>query len=146
MAELEMNNSITSFIRDLEKTANNIPQLCKAMLAAEADVLEPALRAALTSKGLVDTGKLRASIGRSSRKNGTELLVGPSGNHHSYLSKKGQGGIIRSGHLGYIHEYGAPRLGIRPTLWMRSTIIKMGGKAIDAAESEYEKYLKNNNL
>lgn len=146
MARIEMNDSITTFIRDLEKVASNVPHLCKQMMSAEADVVEPALRAALTAKGLVDTGKLRSSIGRSSRKNGTELLVGPSGDHHSYISRRGLADTLRSGHLGYIHEYGAPQRGIQPKFWMRTAIFKVRGKALDAAEAVHDKYLKDNNL
>lgn len=146
MARLEMNNSITSFIRDLERAADNIPQLRKRMLEAEADILEPALRSAITSRGLVDTGVLRDSIGRSFRKKGTELLVGPSGAHHRYISRNWTAETVRAGHVGYIHEYGAPQKGIRPKLWMKTTVLKVGGKALGAAEAEYEKYLKNNNL
>lgn len=146
MARLEMNNSMTTYIRDLEKLADDTPQLCKEMLNAEADVVEPALRAAIASKGLVDTGTLQSAIGRSSRKNGRELLVGPSGYHHSYVPKSGPARRVRAGHVGYIHEYGAPQQGIRPKKWMRSTIAQVRSKALNAAEAAHDKFLRDNNL
>lgn len=145
MATLEMNDSITTLISDLENAADQVPELRTQMLHAEADVVEPALRSAISSHGLVASGTLRDSIGRSSRKKGTVLLVGPSGVHHRYIRKSGSG-EVRSGHVGYVHEYGAPSRGIRPKKWMSGAVIAVTGKAVDAAEKVHDEYLKQHNL
>lgn len=145
MATLEMNNSITSMIRDLEEAAEQIPELRKRILNVQADIVEPALRSAVTSAGLVDSGILRSSIGRSSRKRGTEIHVGPTGTHHRYIQKSGSG-EVRSGHVGYIHEYGAPSRGIRPKKWMSKAIAGVSDEALNAAEAAHDEYMKNHNL
>lgn len=146
MAKLEMNNSITTLLSDVLDAADEIPQLRKQILEAQADIVEPALKASLSSEGLVDTGQLRDSIGRSTRKNGTEIRIGPSGVHHRKVSRSGRVQVLRNGHLGYIYEYGAPGRGIRPRKWMSKTISRTRGKALDAAEAANDQYLKKHNI
>lgn len=145
MAHLEMNSSITSLIKDLAAAVDGIPELRKQILNAQADLVEPALRSSLTSEGLVRTGTLRDSIGRSSRKHGTEIRVGPSGVHHRYVRISGSG-EARSGQVGYVHEYGAPSRGIRPKQWMAKAVERVSDDALKAAESVHDQYLKNHNL
>ena len=146
MARLEMNNSITTLLSDILDAADEIPQLRKQILADQADIVEPALKASLSSEGLVDTGQLRDSIGRSTRKSGTEIRIGPSGVHHRKVSRSGRVQELRNGHLGYIYEYGAPGREIRPRKWMSKTISRTRGKALDAAQAANDQYLKKHNL
>lgn len=146
MASLEMNDSIAALLSDILGAAEDFPQLRKQILEDQADIVEPALKASLTSEGLVDTGGLRDSVGRFTRKNGTEIRIGPSGVHHRKVSRSGSVNELRNGHLGYIHEYGAPGRGIRPKKWMSKTISRMRGKALDAAEAANDQYLKKHNL
>lgn len=142
---MEMNDSITTLIEDLGRAADSTPELREAMLHAQADILEPALRSRLNSLGLVKTGKLMDSIGRTRGRKGEVLLVGPSGVHHRYIRRSGSG-EVRSGHVGYVHEYGAPSRGIRPKGWMSGAVMSVAGKAVDAAEKVHDEYLKKHNL
>ena len=146
MASLEMNNSVTTLISDLMGAAEDLPELRRQILKEQVDIVEPALRNAITGEGLVDTGELRESIGRSTRKNGTEIRIGPSGIHHRRVSRSGRVHQLRNGHLGYIYEYGAPGRGIRPRRWMSKTVSRVKGSAIDAAETAHDQYLKKHNL
>lgn len=146
MASLDMNNSITTLLSDILGAAEDFPQLRKQILEDQADIVEPALKASLASEGLVDTGDLRDSIGRSTRKNGTEIRIGPSGIHHRRVSRSGRIQELRNGHLGYIYEYGAPGRGIRPRKWMSKAVSRTRGKALDAAETANNQYLKKHNL
>lgn len=146
MASLEMNNSVTTLMSDLLDFANDTPELRRQILKEQADIVEPALRNAITGEGLVDTGVLRTSIGRTTRKSGAEIRIGPSGVHHRKASRSGRVHQLRNGHLGYIYEYGAPGRGIRPRRWMSKTVSRVKGAAIDAAETAHDQYLKKHNL
>ena len=146
MAQIEYNNSITTLISDLESFADAVPEMGKQMLQAEADIVEPELRKALTSDGLVLSGRLKSSIGRSTRNKGMTVLIGPSGTHHMYATRAGKARLLRAGHLGYIHEYGAPRRNIRGRKWMSKTVQKSQAKALDAAEKVHDEYMKKHNL
>lgn len=143
MAQLEYNNAISELIRDLDNFAEAAPEMGKQMLLAEADVVEPALRQA-SPRGL--SGRLRDSIGRTVRKKGTQILLGPTGEHHKYVTRSGRAGLLRAGHLGYILEYGALRRNILGRKWMSKTVQKTQGRALDAAEKVRDEYLKKHNL
>ena len=145
MAQMEVNDGLENLIRDLEAAAEDLPDLRRTILNAQADLVEPALRSAVGSSGLVRSGKLRDSIRRSSRKQGTEIHVGPTGVHHRYLRISGSGKAM-SGHVGYIHEYGAPSRGIRPKKWMAGAVAGVSEKAYKAAETAHDEYMKNHNL
>lgn len=145
MAQLEY-NGVADLIRDLSSFAEAVPEMGKRMLEAEADVVEPALKQSLASEGLIKTGRLRSSIDRSVKKKGTEIRLGPAGEHHKYVSRAGRVGVLRAGHLGYILEHGAPRRNIRGRKWMSKTVLKTQGRALAAAETVRDEYLKNHNL
>lgn len=146
MARFEVTyNSVTSLIADLERAAHNIPELRDLMLDAEVNIVKPALQSAVTVYGLVDTGKLRDSIGESKRAKGSIRMVGPKGTHHRYIPVSGDGDA-RSGHIGYIFEYGFPGRGIYGRLWMSRTVKSVADKAVDAAETAHDEYMKNHNL
>lgn len=145
MAQMEVNDGIDALIRDLGGTADELPDLRRSILNAQADLVEPALRSAVGSAGLVRSGKLRDSIRRSNRKQGTEIHVGPTGVHHRYLRISGSG-MATSGNVGYVHEYGAPSRGIRPKKWMAGAVAGVSAEAHKAAETAHDEYMKNHNL
>lgn len=146
MASLEMNNSITSLLTDLENAAEDLPELSRQILKEQADIVEPALRSAISAEGLVDSGQLQSSIGRSTRKKGLEIRIGPSGERIPKVSRTGRVHKVRNGHLGYIYEYGAPGRGIRPRKWMSSTVSRVKAAAYGAAEAANDQHLKKHNL
>lgn len=146
MAQLEFNETITLLIRDLDNFAEATPEMGKQMLLAEADVLEPALRQSLSSAGLVRTGRLQKSIGRTVKNKGKIILLGPTGEHHKYVTRSGRAGLLRAGHLGYILEYGSPRRNIRGRKWLSKAVGKTQGSALTAAEKVRDEYLKKHNL
>lgn len=145
MARLEMNDSITTLISDLQAAAYQDDKLIQTVLKAQTEIVEPAIRASAVSSGLVKTGTLRDSIGHSSRKKGLEIRIGPSGVHHRYIRKSGSG-EVRSGHVGYIHEYGIPSRGIPAKKWMSKAVQASQSKAFDVAEKIHDEYLKKHNL
>lgn len=144
MAQLNV-NSVSALISDLASAADQFPELREQMLTAQADLVEPAVRSAVVAAGLRDTGTLQASIGRVKKEQGSKILIGPSGVHHRYVRRTGSG-EVRSGHVGYIHEYGAPARGIRAKKWMSGAVQNVSGKALDAAEAVYDEYMKKHNL
>lgn len=146
MAQIDYNNSITTVLSDLERFANAVPEMAADMLKAQADVVEPALKQGLSSDGLVQTGRLKDSIGRTTRKRGQMIYLGPTGEHHKYVTKAGRANVLRAGHLGYILEHGAPGRNIRGRNWMTKTIVKTQAKALDAAENVRDQYLSEHNL
>lgn len=146
MAQIEYNNSITTYIKDFDRFIHSMPEMEKKMLEAEADVVEHALKLSISSEGLVKSGRLSDSIGRSTSLSGTKILLGPSGIHHTYVNKAGRANALRAGHLGYIFEHGAPRRNIRGRHWMTKAVQKSQADAIEAAEKVRDQYLNNHNL
>lgn len=146
MATMDLNGNILTLISDLEQAADDVPQLRKEILQQQADIVEPALRNSITTSGLVDTGQLRDSIGRSTKKDGSEIRIGPSGERTKRVSRSGKTHRLRNGHLGYVYEYGLPGRGILPRRWMSNAISKVRGKTLDAAEAANNQFLKKRNL
>lgn len=145
MAQIEY-NSINDLIGDMDSLIEALPEMERQMLQAEADVVEPALKQSLSSEGLMESGRLRDSIKRSTRKKGTQVILGPSGIHHTYVNKAGRANALRAGHLGYIFEHGAPRRNIRGRQWLSKAVQKSQADAIEAAEKVRDQYLNNHNL
>lgn len=146
MATLELNNMTTILSDDLLRAAEDVPQLREAILKSQADILEPAIKQSVTVSQLVDTGQLRDSIGRYSRKGGSEIRIGPSGVRAARGSRSGLAQKVRNGHLGYIYEYGLPGRGIAPRHWMSNAVNKSQDKAYAAAEDTADEFLKKQNL
>ena len=147
MARIEV-NGFDAALGGLIDMADRLPDLRNAILEAEADVLEPAIRQAVASNGLALTGKLAASIGRSKGKSGgiPVIRIGPTGEHHRYMPSKGRNGIVTSGYVGYVYEYGLARRKIRPRAWLSGAVATARGPAFRAAETVYDNYLKDHNL
>ncbi|MBR2047132.1 MAG: hypothetical protein IJ960_00900 [Oscillospiraceae bacterium] len=151
MARLEV-DGFDAILSGLEDMIEALPELRNEILTAEADVIEPAVRAAVKSSGLYDTGTLYRSIGRSTVKvSGRSgkipaIKIGPRGEHHRYLPSKGKKGIVTAGYVGYIYEYGLERRGIPARKWLSGAVEQSKGPAFSAAERVYDEYLKKNNL
>lgn len=137
-----------TLLAGLEDMAESVPELRDAILEAEADAVEPIVRQAVRSAGLVDSGTLEKSIARK-RTTGHSvpvIRIGPQGEHHRYLPSKGKNGIVTSGYVGYIYEYGVASRGIPARQWLSKAVQKAKGPAYDAAEKAHDEYLKKHNL
>lgn len=147
MATIEV-SSVTSVIEDIDKIARHAPSARKMVLTAMADVFEPALRNAIRSEGLVRSGTLLESVERSERGFLREpiLYIGPTGEHHRYFPKRGKSGIVRSGHVGYIQNYGLPSKHIRARNFIEKAIRLSDERVNNAAEKAYDEFLKSINL
>lgn len=137
-----------SLIAGLADMAESIPELRDTILKAEADAAEPIIRQGVSAAGLVDSGALQRSIGRSQVKHdgAPAIRIGPKGEHHRYLPSKGKNGIATAGNVGYVHEYGAPSRGIRARRWLSNASDRAKGPAFDVAEAVYDDYMKKHNL
>lgn len=147
MARLEV-SGLDALLAGLDDMAEKTPQLRDDILKAEADVIEPALRRSIVDERLVRSSKLRDSIKRRTVKYGgiPAIRIGPVGEHHRYMPSRGKSGVVNTGYIGYIGEYGIPSRGIRGREWLRKGIEKSQGQAFDAAEAVYDNYMKNNKL
>lgn len=150
MATLEM-TGITSLCNGISSLAKDFPSVGKAILNAEVEVMENQLKQSLSQSGLIRTGRLRDAVSGDVREYGSRLrsVVGPTGEHHKY-SPSGKNpkadGIARSGHIGYIHNYGVPSRGIPAREWAEKAVEKGQGPAMDAAEKVYDEFLKKHDL
>lgn len=147
MARIEV-DGCDALIAGLLDMAEKTPELRDAILAAEADAAEPIIRQGVVTAGLVDTGTLRDSISRSRVTSGgvPVIRIGPKGEHHRYIPSSGKNGIVTSGNVGYVHEYGSPRRGIPARKWLTNAVAKAKGPAYDAADKVYDEYMKKHNL
>lgn len=147
MARIEI-TGFEALLGGLEDMAVKTPELRDAILAAEADVVEPAVRQAVPSHNLVRSGKLLLSIGRTKSKSKgiPAIRIGPKGEHHRYLPRKGKTGIVTAGYVGYIYEYGMDRRGIPARKWLTHAVEQSKGPAYRAADAVYDDYLKKHNL
>ena len=73
------------------------------------------------------------------------VIVGPSGVHHHYITDTSVG-EIRSGHLGYVFEYGAPGKNIKARHWVLKAVNQCRDNALDAAEAVFNDYLEQLHL
>lgn len=146
MAQIEV-SGMTSYIHDLAFLGEIMP-FTKPMLRAQADVVELALRKSILAEDLVETARLLGSIDRNERmtgKYGFAVIVGPSGVHHHYITDTSVG-EIRSGHLGYVFEYGAPGKNIKARHWVLKAVNQCRDNALDAAEAVFNDYLEQLHL
>lgn len=139
------------------------------MLDAEAEVIAAAHKRSIESLGLVDTGALKDSIKAHKKAGGggngfkRYVLIYPTGKHHTYTgvektktyanSKSGRtyttgGGekVATNSEVGFVHEFGAPRKGIKASQWMQRANESSADKAADAAMKIYDNWLKSKNL
>lgn len=137
-----------TLLAGLEDMVEELPELRDAILDAEADAAEPIIRQGVVTAGLVRSGTLRDSIGRKkmTSRGVPEIRIGPQGEHHRYIPSPGKKGIVTSGNVGYVHEYGVPRRGIPARQWLTNAVLKATGPAYDAADKVYNEYMKQHNL
>lgn len=147
MARMEV-SGCDALISGLEDMLKSAPQIRDAILDAEADVIEPAVRKSILDERVYRSGNLYRSIARKKGKlAGIPVIrIGPEGEHHRYLPSSGKSGIVVSGYVGYIHEYGVPSRGIKARRFLEKAVEKSKSQAYSAAEAVYDKYMKNNNL
>lgn len=132
-------SGLDPLIADINTLASKTPAMRDKMLEAEADVIEPALCKSAPQR----SGKLSQSIKR--RKRGSTIRLRPMGEHHRYVPITGSG-IVESGYVGYINEYGLPSRGIGAREWMGKAVSQNESAALAAAEREHDKFLKECNL
>lgn len=132
----------------LNDMAEQTPQLRDAILEAEADVIEPALKQSIVDTRLVRTGQLKNSIARRKLKSaGVPVIrIGPTGEHHRYLPSEGKDGVVTAGYVGYAGEYGIPRRGIKGREWLKKGIEKSQSQAFDAADAVYNNFMDKHKL
>lgn len=150
MARLEV-SGIDALLAGLDDMAESVPQLRDAILETEADVIEPALRRSISDEGLTRSFTLQRSISRRKIKlAGVPVIrIGPAGEHHRYLPsgrRSNSSGVVSAGYVGYIHEYGVPRRGIKARQWLKKGVEKSQSAAFDAADSVYDNFMKKHNL
>lgn len=150
--------SFDEFERMPEKVIDDI-------LDAEARVVVSAHKASISSLGLVDSGKLRDSIKAHKKVGGGKryVLVYPEGTHHTYNGVKKTKAYIRSKHgrtytygggtkvatnndVGFVHEFGAPKRGIKASQWMETANQRSADEIAAAAYTVYDNWLKSINL
>ena len=147
MARIDV-SGIDAMLAGLEDMVQQTPQLRDAILDAEADVVEPALRQSISDVRLVRSGKLHQSISRRKKKKAgvPVILIGPTGEHHRYLPSPDKTGIVTAGYVGYAGEYGIKSRGIKGREWLKKGIEKSQKQAFDAADAVYDNYMKKNHI
>lgn len=147
MATIEV-SGIELILNDIDRMNSKSSEARKKILTAEADILEPAIRQAIRSEGLVRSGKLLESIERSEkmRKQDPVIIISPIGEHHRYVPSRGKGGIVNSAQVGYLNNYGLPRRHIRARNFIEKAIRLSEERMNDAAEKAYDEFLKSINL
>lgn len=138
------------------------------ILKAESKVVVQAHKASLKSLGLYKTGKLEASIDGIAKVTSASggqryVLVYPVGPHHKYAGREKTKAYKNSKHgrtyttgggdktatandVGFVHEYGAPKRGIKAKRWMQKANEKCGPDVEEAALAVYDDWLKSINL
>lgn len=139
------------------------------MLAAGAKVVTKTQKEKIKQLGLVDSGKLMASIkafskvGKIRGEQKRYFLVYPAGKHGTRKrrlvtkqyknSKHGRtytfGGDVKavtSAEVGFIHEFGAPKRKIKASQWMRKANEECAEATTNAEFEVYDRWLKSKNL
>lgn len=140
-----------------------------AILEAQGKVIAAAQKAQIQSIPLVNTGRARDSIAvfkkvRTSTygyDNERYVDVYPEGLHGAYNRKKvtkthkrtkrkytvgGDRKSVTNQDVLFIHEYGAPRRGIKARHWQRDANDKSAEVATAAGQAALDKYLESKNL
>lgn len=139
----------------------------EAILEAGGKVVVEAQKQKISSLGLVKTGKLLKSIEafskvgkKNSDWNRRYVLVYPYGKHGHRnrrkiykVSKRGRkysyGGDVKTvtnNDVGFIHEFGAPKKGIKAKQWMRKANEESAEAMVKAEFEVYDQWLQSKNL
>lgn len=137
MATLEI-SGFEALVGGLKDMIEDVPNLCNAMLNAEADVVEPAIAKSARSEMRARTGRLSESIVRTSKNK--EIHIFPTGFHHSTRKKS-----VGNNDVGFVLEHGATRRNIRARAWMSKAVDATKSQAFDAAERVYAEYIQKHN-
>lgn len=140
MAKLSV-NGLDELMLSLEEIASIPDDVAKAMLDAEAQVVEEAQIAEGMSMGVYDTGQTLRSIHRGKMKRGRDgaraVYVTPTGKND-----KGE----RNAAVAFINEYGVPSRKIPPRPFIATANEKAAGPAVAEAEKIYDKFLQDHGL
>lgn len=140
MAKIEV-NGLGELFAAFDDFASLPEELLDNMLRAEADVVEPAIKAKAHAYGVEDTGLLISSIKRGKIKrsrDGKTLSIEAQGS-------RTRGNITtRNTEVAYLNEYGSRKVKARP--FMRDATEESEAEAVKAAEKVYDNYLKSKNL
>lgn len=134
---------IEDIILTMEKLDELPDDVLDELLVAGGEVVKTAQKAKLTSMKLKDTGKLIDSISvfkKGWRKNGVRIryvLIYPYGDHHDNVTNN---------EIAFIHEYGAPKRGIKARRWMEKANDSCEELVVEAEEKVYYKWLDTLNL
>lgn len=159
----------------LERIAKMPEETIKEIVAAGANVVMKEQQRIIIKLGIYETGTLHGSIQTTHRRTkygdrfAFEMIVYPYGTRKYYMSrvqeKLGYGykyGIQRrearkyttggkrkavtNNDVGFIHEFGAPRKGIKPKQWMKQANINAEEAMVQAEFEVYDRYLKSQDL
>ncbi len=156
---------IEGLMLDLADIAEIPEDVIEGILDAESRVVVAAHKKSIRTLGLHKTGLLESSIKAfKKRSKGRQyVLVYPSGDHHTYHSREqtkvyknskhgrtytigGKLETVTSNEVGFIHEFGAPRKGIKASQWMKKANDSCGSEVEQAAFGVYDNWLKSKNL
>lgn len=131
---------------DLEQYLSLPAEAVDAILEAEGKVIEAAQKARIQSIPLVRTGtalKSIKTIPKISRSGGRYFVVSPSGTHNTYVRSNK---VVTNQDVLFVHEYGAPRRGIKARHWQRDANEQSAEAAAAAGQAALDRYLESKNL
>lgn len=144
MARFEV-RGFGDLIADIASLAKLPEEAMDDMLHAEADVVEPAIKAKAEAYGVKDTGMTVESIKRGKAKkspDGRTMLISPQG------TRKRGNTEVRNAEIAFINEYGrGTDKQIQPARpFMRDAVAESEDEAVEAAQKVYDEYLKSKNF
>lgn len=160
MAKFEV-SGLGELIIDMEEFARLPGAVVDEMLYAGAEPVAKAQAAQYRADGLIDKGTLADSpapaLHSGITSDGRTLDVYPQGLNHAYKArskskkstkqryKQGEGQQVNTSNaeVGFIHEFGAPKRGIKATQSIRVATEKSANEAVAKEEEVYDKWLKS---
>ena len=135
-------DGIESLGLSLSEIAEIPEDVATRMVEAGGEIAKAAQKASVRRLNLVDTGQLERSIRVLTKKSGSggfkaQAVVYPGG-------KRKNG--VRNAEVGFIRHYGAPKRGIRATLWMDKANESCADAVAEAELKVYDEFLKSKNL
>lgn len=151
MAGLKI-NGIDSIISDFEKLAKVDDETAYSILEAGAEALRTVWQAVIRRMGLMDPVMPQLiyslQISRKKGKNGVLVRLGPRGKrkNNKKASKRKKGGTYANTNdeVGYVLEYGSPR--IKPRHWMETGNEEGGDACTEAMQEAWNEHLDDLNL
>lgn len=145
-------NGIDTLIADLEKLAVIDEETAYSILEAGAEALRAVQQAVLRRMGLINPVMPQLiyslQISRKKGKDGVLVRLGPRGKrkNNKKASKRKKGGTYANTNdeVGYVLEYGSPR--IKPRHWMETANEEGGAACTEAMQAAWDKRLDDLNL